>query len=446
MSPRLLDGLLAASLLTMTWAKINWQGGGVDLTISNITASAFIAVFLVDRLLRGNDAFPRAATPLGGFMLVFLAVYLAGYANLSTSAALVYWVKGIVTWTIHFLFLIAAVTHVVARGAGAYVRAVRWFVAGIAVNAAYGLLQLVLVIAAGVNLDRLVIQPLTAGQGKFGGINVYGQVNGGSNIYRINALSGDANHVGVILCVPLLLLLPVFLADPRRRMRLGLLLGFLFLVQVLTLSRSAALGDFVGLLVLSPLFVHKLPRLRTIVLVLGTPIAVVATLYAASPFVRTVIDARTNPSGTGTATHFEFYNLIQPALEPNPLFGMGFNTFAVYYEFITGKSNFGPHSYWVATIAETGMVGLVVALTYVTWLFLTAISMARSEAHMARLLGFGLVASLAGTAAANLFYLTMSFEYYFAVAMLVVAGQALFAPGRSPVRLRASPPAPASAH
>ncbi|MDX6553451.1 MAG: O-Antigen ligase, partial [Gaiellales bacterium] len=319
--------------------------------------------------------------------------------------------------------------------------------AGIAVNATYGLLQLIFIIAGGVNLDRLVIEPLTAGQGKFGGINIYGSVNGGSNIYRINALSGDANHVGVILCVPLLVLLPVFLADPRRSKRLGLLLAFLFMVQVLTLSRSGLLGDFVGLLVLSPLFVHRLPRLRTIALIVGTPMALVAALYATSPFVRTVIDARTNPSGTGTATHFQFYSLIQPALEPNPLFGMGFNTFAVYYQFITGKSNFGPHSYWVATIVETGMAGLVVALVYVTWLFLTAISMARARTHLPRLLGYGLVASLAGTAAANFFYLTMSFEYFFAVAMLVVAGNVLFAAERSPVRPKAaSPPAPASAH
>jgi hypothetical protein len=126
---------------------------------------------------------------------------------------------------------------------------------------------------------------------------------------------------------------------------------------------------------------------------------------------------------------------------------MGFNTFAVYYQFITGKSNFGPHSYWVATIVETGMAGLVVALVYVTWLFLTAISMARARAHLPRLLGYGLVASLAGTAAANVFYLTMSFEYFFAVAMLVVAGNVLFAAEPSPVRPKAaSPPTPASAH
>ena len=37
---------------------------------------------------------------------------------------------------------------------------------------------------------------------------------------------------------------------------------------------------------------------------------------------------------------------------------MGYNTFAVFYQFLTGKTDFGPHSFWVATLVETGVVGL----------------------------------------------------------------------------------------
>ena len=47
---------------------------------------------------------------------------------------------------------------------------------------------------------------------------------------------------------------------------------------------------------------------------------------------------------------------------------MGFNTFAVFYEFITGRSDFGPHSIWVATLVETGIVGLAVYLAYFFYL------------------------------------------------------------------------------
>src|SRR4029078_7293599 len=119
-------------------------------------------------------------------------------------------------------------------------------------NAAYGVIQLAATVAIGLNLDRIVINALTLGRGKATGIKIYGQVGGTENIYRINALTGDPNHLGVVLCVPLLLLLPIYLADTARQRRLWLLLAFLFTVQVLTLSRSAALGDIVGLLVLLP--------------------------------------------------------------------------------------------------------------------------------------------------------------------------------------------------
>ena len=71
-----------------------------------------------------------------------------------------------------------------------------------------------------------------------------------------------------MLCVPLLMLLPRYLADRRGQRRLGLLLLFLLCVQALTLSRSAALGDIVGLLVLSPTILPRLPRPRTLVLAL----------------------------------------------------------------------------------------------------------------------------------------------------------------------------------
>ena len=57
---------------------------------------------------------------------------------------------------------------------------------------------------AGHNLDKTVLSPLTGGASA---INVYGSV-GGSSVYRPNALTGDPNHLAVMLDVPLLVLLP----------------------------------------------------------------------------------------------------------------------------------------------------------------------------------------------------------------------------------------------
>jgi hypothetical protein len=45
-------------------------------------------------------------------------------------------------------------------------------------------------------------------------------------------------------------------------------------------------------------------------------------------------------------------------------------------------------------------------------------------------LGLGMTAALVGTAVANISYLTMSFDYFFALALLAVAGSAIVAPAR----------------
>ncbi len=444
MTDRALDRLLLITLFVQTMEKIQWQAGGLQLLITNITCAVFIGAFLLARIERRDDSMPRVCVTLTGFLLAFFAVYLAGYFDLQTKQDLAFWAKGVLTWLVHFVFLVVAAAHVLRRGAGLFDRALKWFIYGIAANALYGLLELVLVVGAGINLDRLVVAPLTAGQGKTNGINVYGQVAGSQNIYRINALTGDPNHLGVMLCVPLLVLLPIYLSDRRANRRMGLLLLFLLVVQVLTLSRSAALGDLVGLCVLAPTILKRLPSVRTLVLAVAVPLVAFAALYSASSFVRTVVASRTNVQGHGVQTHFEFYSLVQPALMPHPLFGRGYNTFAVFYQFLTGKSDFGPHSFWVATLVETGVVGLALYLVFLGWVLANSVLMRRAPDPQRQLLGAGLTAALVGTVAANFFYLTMGFEYFYVVLLLVVTGAALFAPARVRSRAGALLPSPIS--
>ncbi len=62
-------------------------------------------------------------------------------------------------------------------------------------------------------------------------------------------------------------------------------------------------------------------------------------------------------TGGSTRVHLEIYELLPPVIDQHPLFGLGLNTFSSYYEFVTGKSNWGPHSYYVALLTETGIVG-----------------------------------------------------------------------------------------
>ena len=291
--------------------------------------------------------------------------------------------------------------------------------------------------ASGRNLDKMVLAPIGAYQR--GGINVFGAV-GGANVYRANALTLDPNHLGIMLVVPLLALLPVYLRlerGHRLRAPLALLLAFLALVELATLSRSGLLGLAVGLLILAVPYRRLLLKPRLLV-----PLAALAGIVALvvaqrSNFFETVLRARTSVGGGSTRVHLEIYQLLPPVLREHPLFGLGLNTFSSYYEFATGKTNFGPHSYYVALLTETGILWAAVFLAYLVYLFrrLHALrevgrSLARAgDAAAARVrpLAWGLTAALAGTLAANAFYLTMQMYYFFVFAMLALAAPAVFA-------------------
>ncbi len=426
-----IDTLFLATLAVLTWEKIRWETSAFTLTATNLLAAAFVTAFVVDRIRRRDLGAPPASVTLAGFMLAFAAIYLAGYFDLQNTQALSFWLKGLGSWGVHFAFLLCGVAHVTRRGRPLYLRGWRWFTAGVAINCVYGILQLGLQVAIGFNLDKLVVGHLTSGQGGVGGINVYGVVSGQQSIYRVNALTGDPNHLGVMLCVPLLVLLPYYLLDRRGRRPLGLLLLFMLAVQVLTLSRSGALGDVVGLLMLLPVIRGFLPSARSLAIGAGSLIAVFAVAYESSYFLRRVVQTRISTGGSGTQTHFQFYQLVGPALDPHPLLGMGFNTFAVFYQFITGRSDFGPHSIWIAVLVETGIVGLSLYLAYFAYLVASAAAVRRSPDIDVARLGYGMTAALIGTAAANFFYLTMSFDYFFALALLAVGGAVMFAPART---------------
>src|SRR4029077_20555498 len=128
-------------------------------------------------------------------------------------------------------------------------RALTWFFAGTAANALYGFFQLG-ARTAGLDLDHAVLSPLTGGSGS---INIYGAVRG-TNVLRTNALTGDPNHLGIVLLLPLLVLTPIYLRlEPghRLRVKLGALLAFLLVMEIATLSRSGLLGLTAGALVLA---------------------------------------------------------------------------------------------------------------------------------------------------------------------------------------------------
>ena len=434
--PRVVDGLLLATVFVITFAKVRWTVGNADVNISDITASLFVVAFLAARIERSDTRLPRASLVLGAFFAALALVYLIGFFNLDTAADREQFFKGFVKFVIHFSFLIAAVAHLARRSEGFYWKALGWFVAGIAANSIYGVFQLGLAETAGGNLDQIVLSPI--GSYQRGGINIFGAVDG-ANVYRTNALTGDPNHLGIMLIIPLLVILPLYLRlerGHRLRAPLGILLAFLAFIELTTLSRSGMLGLAAGLLVLALPYRHRLVTTRFLAPLMALLVAVGAVVAQRTSFFENVFRSRTSVGGNSSRIHIEIYELLPPVLEVHPFFGLGLNTFSTFFEFVTGRTNFGPHSYYISLLTETGIIGTAAFVAFLVYLFirlgaLRAIGRALSRAGdglAARVspLGWGMTAALVGTLVANAFYLTLQFHYFFVFSVLIVAAPIVF--------------------
>jgi hypothetical protein len=431
---RLTALLFLAALFVATFEKLRWEIAGT-VRLADVMSLLFVAAFTWNRIRSSDWRLPRTAAVLAAFLAAFLLVYLAGFYSLGTKQAAAQFGKGMVTFVIHFAFLLTGVAYLARRGERVFWQALASFFGGMACNAAYGLLQLA-VAQAGGNLDRLVLSPLTGGASS---INIYGAVNG-ANVYRPNALTGDPNHLGIVLVIPLLVLLPIYLRlEPghRRRVPLAVLLAFLLVTELATFSRSALLGLLSGLLVLVIPYRRLLVSRRLLV-----PLGCVALLLGVVvlrrlTFFETVVRSRLHTGAGGTSVHVGVYDFIPQVLRAHPLFGLGFNNFSVYYEFVTGKTNWGPHSFYVALLVESGVAGAAVFALFL-WYVFRRLRVARDIGRLlarnddplsARLrpLAWGLTAALVATMVANAFYLTMTFDYFYAFALLVLATPLVFA-------------------
>jgi hypothetical protein len=438
---RVADCLFFATLFSVSFQNVYWNVAG-RVSIADVVAVGFLVAFAALRIEERDRLFTPTALAVLGFAAALLIVYLAGFFNLETKQALSLFGKGIVKFVIHFGFLAAGVAYLARRSERYYWRTLGWFCAGFAANAAYGALQYAAA-RTGRDLDALVLNPITGGAAS---INIWGAV-GESDVYRVNALTGDANHLGVMLVVPLLILTPLYLRlerGHRLRVPLGALLAFLLLMEIATLSRSGLLGLGVGGLLLGIVY-----RGQVLSKALLVPLGAVAGLLALVVLQRldyfsNVLHARLQTSDTSSTLHFQVYDFIPQTIEQHPLFGFGLNTFSVYFEFVTGRTRWGAHSFYVALVVETGLVGSLLFAGFLVYLFRRLAAARRIGRALATLgdpaaarvrpLAWGMTAALVGTMVANAFYLTMQFYYFYAFALLVLATPIVFAR-----RLRAGP-------
>jgi O-antigen ligase len=443
--------LFLATIFCVTFEKVHWDVAGT-VSLADILALLFLVMWTLERLSRGDRTLPRTSAVVFCFGLAFLLVYLLGYFAIDTADASGQFGKGLFKWAIHILFLVAGVTYLARRSERFYWKGIGVFTAGIVLNAVYGVLQLVSA-QGGRNLDNVVLEPLTRGASA---INIYGAV-GGQSVYRPNALTGDPNHLGIMLIIPILVLLPLYLRmgrGHRLRMQLAVVLGFLFIVELATLSRSGLLGLGVGLLILAIPYRRKVIS-RDLLVPLAASLGLVAIVVLSRyHFFETVIRSRFETGGGSSSAHFGVYDFIPNVISAHPLFGLGFNTFSVYYEAVTGKTNWGPHSFYVALLVETGLIGASVFAVYLWYLFHRLNALRRIGRHLGALgdpaaarvrpLAWGMIAALAGTLVANAFYLTMTFYYFYVFGMLILAAPIVF--GRrlpAPAAAERTQPAPA---
>jgi O-antigen ligase len=430
---RLVELAFLATVFTITFEKIHWEAG-VTINLADILATFFVVGYLATRFSSGDGWLPTTALVATGFAAAFLLVYLSGYFNLETEQALEQFAKGLAKFGVHFAFLIAGIAYLARRSPRFYWTTLGVFVGGMAVNAAYGLVQLAAA-ELGYDLDSSLISPLTGGASS---INIYGAVEG-ADVYRPNALTGDPNHLAIMLVVPLLVLTPVYLRlerGHRLKLPLAVLLSFLLVAELATLSRSGLVGLAAGLVILA--FPYRRLLVSRAALV---PLAAVGVLlaYVVSrrlDFFETVLRQRIQTQGGSTSAHFEVYDFIPDVLESNPLLGLGLNNFSVYYEFVTGRTDWGPHSFYVALLVETGVVGTALFAAFLVYLFRRlhvarrlgrTLAAARDPlAARVRPLAWGLTAALVGTMAANAFYLTMQFYYFYAFAQLALVVPIVF--------------------
>ena len=429
---RITPALFFSVLFVSTFEKAHWDVAG-QIGVNDITTVLFLLAFLASERER-EETFPRTSAVVLGFFAAFALVYLAGFWDLQTQQGLTQFWKGMIKFVIHWSFMVAAIAYLVRRGEGFYWRAIAWFTLGFVANSVYGILQLGAAVA-GHNLDSLVLSPLTGGAST---IDVFGHI-AGSSIYRVNALTVDPNHLGVMLDVPLLALTPVYLRMPRtHRLKwwLAWTLVFLLLIEILTLSRSGWLGLVVGGLILVIPY-RRFMLTKHVLYPLGALVGVLLGVFLVRQhFITTLLSQRFSTGGSSTQSHLEIYSFIGPVLHMHPLLGLGANNFAVYYQFLTGRSNYGAHSYWVSVIVESGLIGLVVWIAFLRYVFVRLVAARRlgrlldrsgdEEGARVRPLAWGLTAALVGTMAANFFYLTMQFYYFYVFLALVLALPVVF--------------------
>ncbi len=416
---RTVDILFLGTLFVVTFTKVKWDSAD-GFVLADMLTALFVGAVALELLRRRELRVPRVAVHVLGIGACLLAVYSTGFLEAAhVVGGPLQVVKGLTRLGLHFALLAGGVTYLSWRPRGYLWRAVGCLCAGIAANALYAAAQLV-VEQMGGNLDANVITPLTGAPAR---TLIYG-LNQSPDVPRVTGLTTDPDHLAIMLIVPILLLLPIYLVlerQHRRRLPAALVLATLLLVEAATFSRSGLVGLVAGAAVIALRYRRRLWARRVLVPVATAAVILVAVAARDPGGSERIVTARVRVDHTAMV-HLHQYDFVPRAFHTNAAFGIGLENFGRRYAAITGKKDFGPHSFYVQSLTETGLVGTFAFGVFLVYIVLRLRAAARAAASTEdEALVVGLAAVLVGTMAANVFYLTMTFYYFYAFLVLVLA-------------------------
>jgi O-antigen ligase len=420
--------LFLATIFTVTFTKLQWESAG-GMVLADVLTALFLVALAVELLLRREVRIPRVTVEIlviGGCLLAVDSTGFLSATHVGGGPHQV--VKGLTRLGLHFALLAGGVTYLVWRPREYLWRAVGCLCAGITASALYAAAQLI-VHETGGSLDATVISPLT---GRPARTLIY-RLNQSPDVPRVTGLTTDPNHLAIMLIVPILLLLPLYVVverRDRRRLPIALLLATLLLIGAATFSRSGLVGLVAGAAVIALRYQGRLWSRRALVPVAAVTLVLLAVAALDPGGSTRIVTARLRVDHTAM-THLHQYDFIPRAFHTNAAFGIGLENFGPRYAAITGKKDFGPHSFYVQSLTETGVVGTLAFGLFLAYIVLRLRAAARAVANAKDgALVVGLAAVLVGTMAANIFYLTMTFYYFYAFLILVLTA--------APTRARAT--------
>ena len=417
---RVTDALFLAALVSVSFIGLRWRLAGIEPKLADFLMVGFVVAFVAEAATQRRRP-TRPAVAVLGFAAALAVAYVAAAPVIDGRAERVQYCKGLVYFVVHFAFLAAGIDLLASRPPRFFRLAFGCLLVGLAANGAYGGLQLIAA-AAGHNLDASALSQLT---GRPARSLSYGLMFG-PDTPRARGLTRDPNHLAAMLLIPTLALVALSARLPElRRPRAGAAaLTGLLVVLALTLSRSAGVGLAAGVLFLVLRDGRRL-LCRAVLVPAAGSVCILAVIATNAETFERVLGARLGIYGFAGRQHFRTYELIRPALSEHPLFGVGLNNFNLTYaQRILGVRE-ASHSFYVQSLIETGILGTAVFALFLAYVFyrLHALDdLARPhDAYRLKALASALGAALVATLVANVFYMTMSFSYFFAFLIFVVA-------------------------